>query len=223
MTHALKTGLEPLPPRLARLAVDARGYPVPWFVAWVPGPDGALVPDFRVVDAGRLEQAVSSSRCFVCGEVLGRWMAFAIGPMCAINRTTAEPPTHRDCAEWSARNCPFLSTPRMVRRDESLPAGHVAAPGEAIRRNPGVTCVWSTRSYQRFPDGRGGLLIRIGEPEGVTWWREGRPATRDEVEDSVATGLPILLDMARSEGPAAIDALNRLYERARQLFPAEPA
>lgn len=219
-THALKPDLEALPPRLARLPVDPRGYPIPWFVAHVPGPDGALVPDFRVVDAAKMAEAIRAKRCFVCGDVLGRWMTFAIGPMCAVNRTTPEPPAHRDCAAWSARNCPFLSTPRMVRRQEDLPAGHVHAAGEAILRNPGVTCLWTTRSYQTFADGRGGSLIRIGEPEETSWWREGRPATRDEVEDSVATGLPILLDMARSEGPAAIDALNRLYERARQLFPA---
>lgn len=221
MTHALKADLEPLPPRLARLPIDPRGYPVPWFVAWVPAPDGELAPDFRVVDGAKLRAAMAEPRrCFVCGDRLGRWMTFAIGPMCAINRTTAEPPAHRECAEWSARNCPFLSTPRMVRRDEQLPAGHVQAAGEAILRNPGVTCLWTTRSYQPFPDRHGGFLIRIGEAEETSWWREGRPATRDEVEDSIATGLPILLDIARSEGPAAIDALNRLYERARQLFPA---
>lgn len=221
MTHPVSARLEPLPPRLARLPVDGRGYPVPWFVAWVPGPDGALLPDFRVVDAGKLRAAMGTPRrCFVCGEPLGRWMTFAIGPMCAVNRATAEPPAHRECAEWSARNCPFLSTPRMVRREEGLPDEAASPGGVAIKRNPGVTCVWSTRSYQPFSDLQGGWLIQIGEPEEVTWWREGRPATREEVEDSVATGMPILLDAARQEGPAALDALNRLYERARQLFPA---
>jgi hypothetical protein len=209
--------LEQLPARLARLPVSKNGYPVPWFVAHVPGPDGEMVPDFRVVDTPKLGEAIAMRRCWVCGEPLGRWMSFPIGPMCAVNRVTSEPPCHRDCAGWSVRNCPFLSTPRMVRRDEGLPE-HVDAAGTPILRNPGVVCLWATRSYQPFRVGDG-VLIRIGEPEEVSWWREGRPATRDEVEDSVATGLPILLDMARSEGPAALDALNRLYERARQLFP----
>jgi hypothetical protein len=188
IAHALRPELEKLPARLARLPVDARGYPIP----------------------------------FVCGEVLGRWLAFTIGPMCSITRTAPEPPTHRECAEWSARNCPFLSRPGMVRRDEGLPDQTVQPAGVMITRNPGVVAVWSTRSFQRFPDPDGRPLIRIGEPEGVTWWCQGRPATRDEVEDSVASGIPILLEMARSEGPAAIDSLNRQYERARCLFPAVP-
>jgi hypothetical protein len=37
-----------------------------------------------------------------------RW-SFVVGPMCGINRNSAEPPSHKECAQWSARNCPFLS------------------------------------------------------------------------------------------------------------------
>lgn len=37
MTTSLRADLPPLPPRMQRLPVDERGYPVSFFVAW---PDG---------------------------------------------------------------------------------------------------------------------------------------------------------------------------------------
>jgi hypothetical protein len=219
---ALRSELEALPPRLRKLPVDARGYPVPWFVAWVDGPDGPeTIPEFRAMDGRKWSAAVKQRLCWVCGEMLGRWLAFPIGPMCAITRTTAEPPSHLECAEWSVRNCPFLSQPRMVRREDHLPAEAEMPAGHGIMRNPGVTCIWTTRGYELFDDGRGKALITIGECERATWWSEGRAATRAEVETSVAGGLPILLEEAKRQGSFAVDALGQQYARARLLFPSE--
>lgn len=217
----LRTDLEPLPPRLQALRIDARGYPVPWFVAWVPGPDGD-VPEFRAMDARKWRIAVHTKVCWICGQPLGRWLAFPIGPMCAITRTISEPPSHLDCTEWSVRNCPFLSQPQMTRRTDNLPADYEEAGGLPIKRNPGVMCIWVTRSYETFDAGQGKPLITIGEPERVTWWREGRAATREEVEASVLSGMPALLVAARADGPFAVEALGRMEAAARLLWPPAP-
>jgi hypothetical protein len=211
----LKRGLEPLPLplRLRQLPVDARGYPVPWFVAWHDGQ-----PEFRAMDARKWRDAVQLKLCWVCGQPLGRWLAFPIGPMCAVNRVTAEPPSHRECAEWSIRNCPFLSQPRMVRRESGL--SEVEEPGgQMIRRNPGVTCLWITRGYEVFNDGTGKPLITVGAPEIVTWWTEGRAATRAEVEASIESGLPILMAAAQRDGRFAIEQLGRCVEAAKPWYP----
>lgn len=216
----LRPDLEPLPLRLRKLPIDGRGYPVPWFVAWVDGPDGPeTVPEFRAMDGRKFRAAVKHKLCWVCGEPLGRWLAFPIGPMCAITRTISEPPSHRECAEWSIRNCPFLSQPQMVRREENLPAESEPAAGHGLKRNPGVICLWITRAYELFDDGAGKTLITVGAPESVTWWREGRAATRAEVEESVWSGLPNLLVAAQRDGRFAVEALGKYYERARLLFP----
>jgi hypothetical protein len=194
--HQLKT-TEPLPSRLQTLPVDERGYVVPWFVAWVNGK-----PEFRAMDAEKRVRAVKEKRCWVCGQQLGTMLCFVIGPMCGINRIAPEPPSHYECAAWSARNCPFLSNPHMVRReDEAMNNAQLAAetPGHAIARNPGVMLLWITRGYEIVPDASGNWLLMVGEPQRVEWWREGRRATRAEVEASVATGLPILRKMADSE------------------------
>src|SRR5262245_25131465 len=173
----LRPELEALPDRLQHLRVDARGYVVPWFVQWVkagsdppepvpPETPGAM-PEFRIMDQDKWIRAVREKCCWVCGDRLGKYLTFVIGPMCGINRTTAEPPSHRECAEWSARNCPFLSRPQMVRRDyDNLQAQHHVA-GEMLARNPGVTLLWTTRRYTIFNDGRGNPLIEIGDPTSV--------------------------------------------------------
>ena len=209
---------EDLPLRLRKLPLDPRGYPVPWFVAWVNGE-----PEFRAADGRKFAQAVRQKLCWVCGEPLGRWLAFPIGPMCAITRTTAEPPCHTDCAEWSIRNCPFLSQPRQVRRDDHLPDGIREPAGNAIKRNPGVICLWITREYELSDDGKGRPLITVGRPERVSWWCEGRAATRAEVDASVESGLPILLNEAKRDGPFAIEALGKQVNATAALFPVSTA
>lgn len=219
---AIRPELEALSPRLQRLPVDDRGYPVPWFVAWVDGK-----PEFRAMDGAKWLLAVRERRCWVCGDRLGAYMTFVIGPMCGINRTTAEPGCHLDCAEWSARNCPFLSRPQMVRReDDFLNNEHLVeeSAGTAITRNPGVALLWTTKQFHVFNDGQGKPLIHLGDPTAVRWYAEGRPATRAEVLQSVDSGFPALLSIAeeqdRKEGCGAVKALQQYRARFEQFLPA---
>ena len=203
-----------LPPRIARLPVF-EGWPVPWFVDQTIDP-----PDFRVVDRRKFFQAIKERRCWVCGEPLGVWLAFPIGSMCAISRTISEPPSHRECAEWSIKWCPFISNPDMVRRTDDVPADAIEPSGFGIKRNPGVMALWMTRSFETFKVPAGGVLITIGEPVDVTWWREGRPATRAEVQEAVDSGMPNLLGAAKMEGPFAVEELGKQVKRAEKLWPA---
>lgn len=225
----LRPELEPLPERMTRLVVH-RGYPVPWFVQWVcetdragivAAPTGVGEPRFEIMDRDKHTRAVRDGLCWVCGQVLGSYRSFVIGPMCAVNRTSAEPPCHLDCAEWSARNCPFLSRPTMSRRVGCKIEGTVAAPGVALMRNPGVAMVWTTRrgryGIRRVGDG---ILFNIGEPEHVSCWAEGRPATQAEIERSIETGLPALMELAEEEGAMAVAELQNYVKRASLLLRA---
>jgi hypothetical protein len=145
----------------------------------------------------------------------------------ARNRCISEPPSHLDCAIYSARVCPFLANPRMRRNardlyapDGTLRDGLNEAAGIGLKRNPGAVCVWVTKEFRVVREGNG-VLFRLGDPEQVLWFAEGRPATRDEVLHSIETGLPILADLARQEGPAAQAALAKQRETALALVPAE--
>jgi len=216
MAHKLNPSIAhiPMPPGVKKLPIAANGFPVPWFVKWL---DDA--PEFRVADGAKHALAIRERRCWVCGERLDNRATFPIGPMCALNRVTSEPPCHPACAEYSVRACPFLARPNMVRREGGIPE-EAGFAGHAIERNPGVVCLWTGRwpGAERFGDGMGGMLFRIFPPLAVEWWAEGRKATRAEVMASVESGLPLLRDMAEKQGPLAIEALERMFAEAQPLF-----
>jgi len=203
---------EPLPVRMQSLPIDERGYVVPWFVAWLDGK-----PEFRAMDAEKFRRAIKERRCWVCGERLGVNLCFVVGPMCGVNRTSSEPPCHLECGRWSARNCPFLSNPRMVRQEDEQVGYSKLKQAFGIARNPGVALLWITRAYEVFenPGQRGSYLITMGTPESVEWWAEGRRASRAEVVASIDEGLPNLEVLARVEkgGMEALMEARRRFEK----------
>ena len=194
--NELRPELGVLPSRLKKLPLDSRGYPVPWFVDWIDGE-----PEFRAMSGEKFKRAINERRCWVCGGRLGLYKTFVAGPMCLINRTSAEPPSHHDCAEWSARNCPFLSRPHMERREDD--EINTSLQGDAaITRNPGCAALITTKNYSMFRAtgaAATGWLIEMGAFESVEWFAEGRLATRAEVEHSIETGLPLLIEACNKE------------------------
>ena len=211
--HRLRPELGEMPLNMLSLPVDERGYPIPWFVATLV--DGSR--DFRVMDARKRERAHLDRVCWVCGSRLGANFTFVVGPMCAINSVSAEPPSHKGCAEWSVRNCPFLVRPHMVRRANDLPEEYAEVPG-MIPRNPGVTLAWTARSYKLAPQGDNYVFV-MGKPTEVSWWREGRAATHEEARESMESGLPKFIEACKGDG-RLLEQVQRDYERACQLMPA---
>jgi len=178
--------MPPFPERIAALPRNDRGFPVPFFVETVNGK-----PDFRMVRREAIAECVQQHRCWICGGKLGSWQSFVVGPMCCVSRTSAEPPSHRQCAEFAVQACPFMLQPDMVRREDDLTRkieAEVPQPGEMIKRNPGVTAIWTTKMWALFPDGKGQTLFRMGNVSHLSWWREGRAATFAEVAESIRTG-----------------------------------
>jgi len=214
MTY-LKPGFPELPVRMRSRPIDDRGYPVPWFVGKT---DAGW--DFRVIRPDGIALAILRDTCWLCGDRLGRHKVFCIGPMCAITRTTSEPPSHLDCAEFAVKACPFLSNPDMRRSPRPMPEGSSDPAGIHIPRNPGVTCLWTTETYKTFPVA-GGRLIKLGDPSHIAWWARGRTATREEVEESVNTGLPLLQKQAMEDSAeAVVDLAKRAGWFRANLLPA---
>lgn len=214
-TDTKKPQIEPLPESMRHLRIDpVRQYPVPWFVPWIDGR-----PEFRMADGEKFSTALNQYRCWVCGRRHEpRTVTYLVGPMCGVNRVSAEPPSHLECARYSARNCPFLSKPQMVRRGHEEIAAKGSCPGVMIERNPGVTLLWTAEPPVRtFSDGRGGVLLRLPEPTALECWSQGRAASRAEVLESVETGLPILAG-GENPDPAVLREIRRAYERFLELL-----
>lgn len=205
----------PLPERMKRLPIDERGYPVPWFVAKI---DGKW--DFRAIEPGRMAECYNKRRCWLCGDTLGQYLCFVIGPMCSVNRINSEPPSHLECARYAVRACPFLTQPRMRRNEKDLPGGSVA--GVHLDHNPGAMVIWVTRSY-KAKRVQGGILFELGAPVNTLWYCRGHTATRAEVLQAFNKGLPTLRGMAAQEGRASMRELEKMIDIAMKLVPAETA
>lgn len=205
--------LPPMPEAIAKLPRDERGYPVPYFVAW---PNGK--PDHRIADPEKLHKCLHENRCWVCGEqFINNILAFVIGPMCAVNRNTAEPPNHLECARFSVQACPFLTKPKAIRRDANKPDNVYDPPGGFIERNPGVSLIYVCNRYRTYKHGRG-FLIALPEPQQWEWWSEGRRATRAEVLESITTGLPALEKLCQDDED--LRTLAEYKQRAMVMLPA---
>jgi hypothetical protein len=175
----------PIPRRMLDLPRDERGFVVPWF-AWH---DDMGRPHIPILDPRKWWEAVGRNRCWLCGKPLGVFKAFVAAPIEVLMRTVPEPPSHPDCAEYAMQVCPFLSNPAMRRMqhaerhvDQDCLVSHA---GQRAAPNPGVFALWMTRSYTGRPRDEK-LVITIGDPESVTWWTRGRPATDAEVEAATA-------------------------------------
>lgn len=223
-----------MPGNIRRLPVSPLGWPVPYFVTWFKDGkqcedgEGGGTPDFRVIDPRKIGEVLRKNKCWVCGTQRSAvYHAFVIGPMCSITKTISEPPSHRDCAIYAARVCPFLAKPNMGRNekglyeDGKLRDGVGEAAGHGLKRNPGTACVWITKEFSTFrPDPKSpGVLFSLGRPVDVMWFAHGRRATRDEVMESIDSGYPLLEDIARQEGAEAIVALKTQREAAMTLIP----
>jgi hypothetical protein len=206
---------------MQELPIDKRGYPVPWFVQWINGE-----PEFRAMDMRKFRAAINDRLCWTCGKPLFTEEIFVIGPMCAVNRVSSEPPSHRECAMYAAINCPFLSKPQMHRRkDDEIGALIKPSPGVMIERNPGVTLLWYTRRHLLLnirgrPGAVDGVLFRLGKPFKTEWYCRGQAATRAEVLESMNSGIPLLREQAhKHDGPAGLLALYTQITQAYRLIP----
>lgn len=221
MQEGLRADIPALPPHMSNRPLDKRGYPVPYFVAWVDG-----VPDFRVADSHKLDMCVNFEFCWLCGKPLGSHRVFVVGPMCTVNRISSEPPSHRACAEFAAAACPHMVRPTAKRREANLPEDRKEPRGIMVMDNPGAVALWESSSYS-IDRTREGVIVDIGEPDAVDWWTKGHKTTRrDEVLPAFEASVTRLRKMTAehyahdpTERAAAMLALGEATAQAMQFLP----
>ncbi len=164
-----------MPPRIARMATDRRGYPIPYTVMYVNG-----VPDFTAVDPKKWLTLLKIQGCGICGGTLHGRMFFVGGPLCAENRLFFDHPMHEECATYALQVCPFLCIPKMhYRKETSLPPGANILKSVS-KDKPDVFMLGSSRGYDLMRNGKE-VLLHAQPWDTLRWWKEGVEIT-DQVE-----------------------------------------
>jgi hypothetical protein len=132
----------PVPPAIAALPHDPRGYPIP---AITPR-DADGKPTFAITGAARTLICAIERRCSICGtpmppgpvyrviaaaETEALAAAHAAGRAAANKAPSPEPPGHRECMLFAAFTCPFLARPNARRGQDADVMGASLARGTA--------------------------------------------------------------------------------------------
>jgi len=87
------------------------GYQVPYALLWVKGK-----PDFTAADLHKVEKCADKKLCGICGQALGKSMAFIGGIRATV---FIDPPNHPRCADTAMASCPFLKGKRTRDSEDS--------------------------------------------------------------------------------------------------------
>ena len=161
------------PRRMRRLPVSPRGFPVPWFVAWLGG-----VPDFRCIGLGKLVKAIHQALLLAVRRATRLLATYAIGPMCIVKRNVAGVMIPRNpgvVALWITRSSKPFNVRNGVLFDLGEPERILGIVKAATPRAP--------RSRRRSPSGL--PLLEAGA-------NKGGPDAIKELSQCIASTQPLL-------------------------------
>ncbi|MVM33633.1 hypothetical protein GO755_26580 [Spirosoma sp. HMF4905] len=94
-----------------------RGYPVPYFVQWLPDASGESMPNFHRADGRKWVTCLKFKKCWVCSKSLDKASFMVTGPKGLTNRVGTDCFMHEACARESIRLCPHMLYQKTARRD----------------------------------------------------------------------------------------------------------
>ncbi len=150
-----------VPPFLAHLKRDPRGYPHPFLMM----PDSIFTLDGR-----KQERCVREKLCMICGRKLSNKKWFIGGWRTAVNRLVVDPAMHEECARYSMKVCPFLANSEMKYRkkydattDLVVATAPVRNDTQCLMRTNGSKPVWFA----------GQVFILCNRWDLIEHWRNG--------------------------------------------------
>lgn len=154
----------PVPPRLQKLPLDPRGYPIFWSITQDNGKY-----DFKHIPMPKIVQAGKNRLCGLCGETIYGDVVFIGGPQSCKNRVFSDPPMHDECARYAWQVCPYITRLGWHREkteelDEINPHGILAKPENMA--------LYTCRAYILFQTEEGYPLFRAYPPVSVEWRQE---------------------------------------------------
>ena len=156
------------PPRIAALPKDERGDPI-FFTALVE-PGGK--PNYRAQDSVKCNLALREGLCGMCGQKLGKAMAFVGGPISIKNRLFADLPMHESCAVYALQACPFIAAPKFSYQSAlstEMAVNPLVSDSRPDRFGLGITNKMKLVTIQ------GQTVIKAGRFSRVQFWVGGKP------------------------------------------------
>lgn len=168
--------LVPMPPAIALLPRDRRGYPIPYSADIKP--DGT--PDFTTIDMMKWLKACQFRLCGICGKSVHGRLFFIGGPRLVKNRYSFDHPMHEECAHYALQVCPFLSMTRAHYQKLRESPDHKLMKTSS-RDKPDIFALAKARSYT-LEKISGDMLLHASPWESITWWKEGKEVSPNDTE-----------------------------------------
>lgn len=166
----------PIPPMMAHLERDARGYPIP--VTVLRGNDGK--PHFAINDTSKRQEILRENRCPICGKHLNAGFWFVGGPRSAFDPNGAyiDPPIHHQCMRYALQVCPYLAAPNYSKRVDLGTLDRKKSPALLFIDNtmlPDRPALFVGLLARRRQLIRGGEYVTPGRPYvKVEFWQQGK-------------------------------------------------
>lgn len=173
-----------LPPRIAQLPKDHRGYPVPHIVMR----DENGKPLFAMNDLYVVQEAVKDNLCHICGQELDPNPWFTGGPGSALlngnHAAYFDGPMHYECMEFALRVCPYL-TGRQERFIAATLEKKMKARGSLVLEEPNVLpgmpdVFMAVQAHTWSYNGRNFLVPR--PVKKTQYWLNGQMLPKDDGE-----------------------------------------
>lgn len=175
-----------LPPRMAHLERDARGYPI--FYSLFINPDSEEV-DFTAIDTRKMKEIARKKLCALCGGSLLKTFSgslwhptYFIGGAYSVckSQTFNDGPMHQECAEYATEVCPWMAMPNYKRNltDEKVKNYIQPNVGAVMNRPP----IFGLLKCDRFVFLENLRLFKAVNGRVVRLWKAGsdEPVTDEE-------------------------------------------
>ena len=198
------------PKRVQKLP-EHQGLKIPYSVAI----DEGGKPNYNLTDAEKYITCIRENKCFICGQTLGKHKAFMLPPLAVLRLQHNIPPSHRDCAIWSAETLPstlnnkpmLLSANDQKQPEQKTGLIMIAVTTKAIYTATNNSPEWS------FTNKESEILINEAH-----WYLDGKQVNYDEVQSHLNKALGVITaEINQSDSEVKKEAIETLHSRYRLL------
>lgn len=170
-----------MPPKIAALPRDARGYPIPYIV--LRDADGNAI--LGANDYVRVVKSIRDRLCHVCGQPLGKTVWLVGGPASALangdHGAWGDGPLHDVCMRYAMAVCPYLAHRTVKPMAEITERRATEAGATMLPDIPGIggmPVVFVAVAVRQWRVEGGPVFIAPKPYDDITYWQDGHQLRR---------------------------------------------